>query len=265
MVRAFTSAAKRAIPVAACLLAASLVLVVRAGDNAQLTGRWNFNAKVSDDAAQKVRDAQRASSQSSQGGDRSYPGSPGRPPGSYPGVGVDTPIGSDGGVRTGDPDGIGRSPVGGPAGGVTYPGGNSGDPGSRGGPRGGDEPGNRGSGASNPAWAWLTRNPEFLQIDQHAKQMVITDDSGHVRTYYLDGKKHEDKDANGYKISTKAQLEGISLIAETRMAKSEILTETFRPSEDGSQIYVKTRLESPSLGGPVNIRRVYDLAQAPAK
>jgi hypothetical protein len=105
----------------------------------------------------------------------------------------------------------------------------------------------------------------FLQIDQHAKQMVITDDSGHVRTYYLDGKKHEDKDANGYKTSTKAKVEGISLIAETRMANSEILTETFRPSEDGSQIYVKTRLESPALGKPVNIRRVYDLAQAPAR
>lgn len=264
MVRASTSAAKRAIPAAACLLAASLVIVARAGDKSQLTGRWNFNSKVSDDAAQKVRDAQQ-NPQSSEGGNRSYPGTPGRYPGSYPGVGVDTPVGSDGGVRTGDPDGIGRSPVGGPGGGVTYPGGNSGDPGSRGGPGSGDESGNRGSGAGSPTWAWLTRNPKFLEIDQHSKQMVITDDSGQIRTYYLDGKKHDDKDASGYKISTKAQLEGNSLIAETRMANSGILTETFRSSEDGSQIYVKTRFESPSLARPVSIRRVYDLAKAPTQ
>ncbi len=259
MVRAFTSAAKRAIPAAACLLAASLVVVVRAGEKAQLTGRWNFNAKVSDDAEQIVRDAQQSSHQPSE--TRSYPGAPGRSPGSYPGVGVDTPIGSDGGVRTGDPDGIGRSPVGGAAGGVNYPGGNGGETGSGGGRGGGNESGNRG----NPAWDWLTRNPKFLQIDQHTKQMMITDDSGHVRTYYLDGKKHEEKDANGDKISTKAQWEGNTLVAETRTANSGVLTETLRASQDGNQIYVKTRFESPSLGGPVSIRRVYDLAPAPAK
>lgn len=255
MLRAFTSAAKRAIPVAVCLLAASLLPVVRAGDKAQLTGRWNFNAKLSDDAVQKVRDAQRASRQTSE---------PGGTPGTYPVVGVDTPIGSIGEVRKGDPDGIGRPP-GGPGSGATYPSGNSGDAGSRGGPSGGDEPGIRGSGASSPVLVRLTRNPKFLQIDQHAKQIVITDDASHVRTYHLDGKKHEDKDANGYKISTKAQWEGSSLIAEIRMANSEILTETFHPNEDGSQIYVKTRLESRALGGMVSIRRVYDLAQAPAK
>lgn len=95
--------------------------------------------------------------------------------------------------------------------------------------------------------------------------MMITDDSGHVRIYYLDGKKHEEKDANGDKISTKAQWEGNTLVAETRTANSGVLTETLRASQDGNQIYVKTRFESPSLGGPVSIRRVYDLAPAPAK
>lgn len=237
MVRAFTSAAKRAIPAATCLLAVSLVVVVRAGEKTQLTGRWNFNPKVSDDAEQNVRDAQHNNHQPSEA--LSYPGTPGRYPGSYPGVGVDTPVTNNGGARTGDPDGIGRSNTGGTAvGGVKYPGGNGGDPGSHGGPGTEDDSGNHGSGAGNPAWDWLTRNPKFLQIDQRAKHLVITDDSGHVRTYYLDGKKHEDNDPSGSKISTKAQWEGNSLIAQTRMANSELLTETFRPSEDGSQIYV---------------------------
>jgi hypothetical protein len=147
---------------------------------------------------------------------------------------------------------------------VNYPGGNSGDPGSRGGSADGAQS-QRGSGGANAAWNWLTRNPQFLQIERHAKQIVITEDSARSQTYDVDGKKHEEKDAQGNKTSIKAEWEGNSLLTETRMAKAEILTVTFRPSEDGSQIYVKTRFESPSLGGPVDIRRVYDLAKAPAK
>jgi hypothetical protein len=264
MAKAFTSALKAAIP--ACLLAASLVVVARAGEKPQLAGRWNFNPTVSDDATQKVHDAQQISHRPSDDVAHSYPGSPGPHPGGYPGVGVDTPV-PGGGIRVGDPDGVtpGRdgAPIGGAGGGINYPGGNGGDPGNRGGPAG--EQGKRGSGGANPAWDWLTRNPRFLQIEQHAKQIVITDDSGQSQTYYPDGKKHEEKDAQGNKTVTKADWEGSSLLTETRMAKAEILTLTFRPNEDGSQIYVKTRFESSSLGGPVEIRRVYDLAKAPAK
>jgi hypothetical protein len=166
----------------------------------------------------------------------------------------------------GDPEGTARgeqgAPIGGAAGGVNYPGGNSGDPGSRGRSGGPDAQGKSGSGASDQKWDWLAKNPKFLQIDQRAKQIVITDDSGHVQTYHLDGKKHEGKDANGYTISTKAEWEGNSLVTETKLARSEILTETYRLSDDRSQLYVKSRFETPSLGSPVSIRRVYDLAKA---
>jgi len=263
MTKTFTLTEKGVIP-AACLLAASLVVLARAGDKAQLTGHWNFNPNVSDDAGQKIRDAQQNNNHPSDA-TRSYPGTSGPHPGGYPGVGVDAPL-PGGGARVGDPDGTARgeggAPIGGAGGGVNYPGGNSGDPGSRGRSGGPDAQGKSGSGASSQGWDWLTKNPEFLQIDQRGKQIVITDDSGHAQTYYPDGKKHEGKDANGNKISTKAEWEGTSLVAETKLGRSEILTETFRLSEDRNQLYVKSRLETPSLPGPVNIRRVYDLAKA---
>ncbi len=61
MAKVFSFTAKAAFPIAACFLAASLVAVARAEDKAQLTGHWNFNQDQSDDAEQKVQDAQQNS------------------------------------------------------------------------------------------------------------------------------------------------------------------------------------------------------------
>ena len=93
---------------------------------------------------------------------------------------------------------------------------------------------------------------------------MIIDDSDHTRAFYPDGKKHDEKDANGKKISTKTEWSGDALIAETKMGRSGKLTETFRRSEDGKQLVVVTRYEDSSMGGPVSIRRVYDLSNAAA-
>jgi hypothetical protein len=266
MTKPMSLAGTRMVPVMLVVVALSVVAWARTGDKAQLDGRWNFNPTVSDDAAQKVADAQQSGHRASGEVGHTYPGGPGPQPVHPAGVGVDTPV-PGGGISVGDPEGTAREQQGGPLGrpgGEIAPGGTSGDPGTNGGSGGGAAQTHR-SAPINPALEWLIRNPQFLQIDQRAKEMVIADDSGHSQTYYPDGKKHEAKDANGSKIWTKAEWEGSTLVAETKMANSELLTESFRPSEDGNQIYVKTRFESPSLGGLVNIRRVYDLAKAPSK
>lgn len=248
-----------------CVLGGLLAVLAAADQKPRLCGRWNFNPAVSDDAGASLEAAQQGKSEKTIG---SYPASPGPYPGTYPGVGVDTPVGGNGGVRVGDPDGIGRgqtgAPIGGGAGGINYPPGNGGDPGTPGRSAGPAEQGSTGTAGAN-RWGWLTQDPKFLQIDQQGKQIVVTDDSGHARTYYPDGKKHEGSDAQGNKTSTKARWEGNSLIAETRIANSGALTESFRPSEDGNQIYIKTRFEGPSLPAPFSIRRVYDRAKPPAK
>jgi hypothetical protein len=66
-----------------CLLA--LACVARAGDPAQLSGCWNFSLDQSDDAQQKVQQAQAGSQRGSSGanpGGNSYPGAGGGYPGS---------------------------------------------------------------------------------------------------------------------------------------------------------------------------------------
>jgi hypothetical protein len=239
MTRVFGFTAKATVPVVACFLAASLVGVARAQDKAQLTGHWNFNQDQSDDADQKVHDAQQNSQHSANNGGGGYPGSGG----GYPGGGGGYPGGGGG-----YPGGMGRGGMGG---------------GGMGRGRGGM--GNGSVGVSSQEWDRLAENPKFLRIDQRSDQIVVIDDADHAQTFYPDGKKHDDKDAEGRKISTKASWQGGAFIAETKLPHSEKLTQTFRISDDGKQLFVITRFEASSLYGPLSIRRVYDMGKAAAQ
>jgi hypothetical protein len=123
-----------------------------------------------------------------------------------------------------------------------------------------------GSTVNGEDWDRLGENPKFLQVDQKSDQVVVTDDSDRAQTLYLDGKKHDDKDANGKKVSTtKTEWQGDALVAETKLSHSSKLTQTFRMSDDGKQLYVTSRLENPSLQAPVSVRRVYDLLGSTAQ
>lgn len=125
--------------------------------------------------------------------------------------------------------------------------------------------GNPGSSVSRQDWDRLAENPKFLRIDQRADQFVVIDDADRTQTFYTDGKKHNDKDEDDNKISTKASWEGNSFIAETKLPHSEKLKQTFRLSQDGKQLHVITRFEPSSGNASVTIRRVYDMGKAPAK
>ena len=117
-----------------------------------------------------------------------------------------------------------------------------------------------GSTVSAEDWDRLAESPKFLQVDQKPGQVVITDDSDHTQTLYLDGKKHDDKDENGKKVSTtKTEWQGDTLVAETKLDHGTKLTQSLRLSDDGKQLYVVSRLENSSLQGPVTVRRVFDL------
>jgi hypothetical protein len=219
------------------LLAIALPAVVRAGDSqAKLSGRWQFNKEQSDDAQQKITDAQSNQRTTANSG------------GGYPGGG------GGGGTGGGYPGGGG----GWPGGGGGYPGGGGMGRGGMG--RRGGQQANRGSTVSAEDWDRLGQTSKLLQIDQKSDQLVVTDDSAHAQTYYLDGKKHDDKDDNGKKISsTKTEWQGDTLQAETKLEHGTKLTQSFRVSDDGKQLTVVSRLENSSLQGPVTVRRVYDV------
>ncbi len=89
MAKVLSFKAKAAAPIAACFLAASLVVAARAQDKVQLTGHWNFNKDQSDDADQKVHDAQANSQRGGgyPGGGGGYPGGGGMGRGGMGGMG----------------------------------------------------------------------------------------------------------------------------------------------------------------------------------
>jgi hypothetical protein len=237
MGRIFGFTVKSVVPAAAFLLAASLAGVARAGEGqAKLSGRWEFSKDQSDDAQQKIDDARQNSQRGSNNSGGGYPG--GGTGGGYPGSGGGWPGGGGGGG---------------------WPGGGMGRGGGGMGRRGGQS--NRGaSTVSSEDWDRLAENPKFLRVDQQSDQVVVTDDSGNAQTFYPDGKKHDDKDANGKKVSTKTEWQGDTLVAETKTSHSSKFIQSFRLSEDGKQLYVTSRLENSSLQAPVSVRRVYDLS-----
>ena len=125
--------------------------------------------------------------------------------------------------------------------------------------------GNHAGSVSSEDWDRLAETPKSLHIDQRSDQVVVIDDSDRAQTFYPDGEKHDDQDASGKKVSTKSEWQGDILVAETNLSHSTKLTQTFRVSEGGKQLYVVSRLEAPSLQGPVSIRRVFDLTNATAQ
>jgi hypothetical protein len=118
---------------------------------------------------------------------------------------------------------------------------------------------------SSEDWDRLAETPKFLRVDQRSDQVVVTDDWDRAQTYYPDGKKHDNKDANGKKVSTKTEWQGDMLVAETKLSHSSKFTQSFRLSDDGKQLYVTSRLENSSLRAPVSVRRVYDLLGSTAQ
>ena len=233
MRRIHSFAAKSIVPATAFFLAVWLAGVARAGDNQpKLGGRWQFNKDQSDDAQQKVTEAQsnQRSGNNSGGG---YPG--GSTGGGYPGSGGGWP-GSGGGWPGGG--GMGRGGMG---------------------RRGGQQANRGGSTVTAEDWDRLAQTPKFLRLDQQSDKVVVTDDQDNAQTFYPDGKKHEDKDVNGKKVTTKTEWQGDMLVAETKLDHSTKLVQSFRLSDDGKQLYVTSRLENSSLQGPVSVRRVFDM------
>jgi hypothetical protein len=238
MAKTSSLTAKAAYGFAACFLAASLAGWARAVDKPQLSGYWKYNASQSDDADQKVHEAQ---------------------------VNNERPL-SDGAGGAADPTAGTTYPGGGGGGGI-YPSvggmGGRGGMGGMGGGMGHGRQGTRGPEVGSEDWDRIAANPKYLHIEQRSDQFEVSNDSDQGRAFYTDGKKHDDKDSDGKKISTKGSWEGDTFVAESKMNRAQKITDTYRLSSDGKQLFVTTRFEDTALNAPVTIRRVYDVSKAP--
>jgi hypothetical protein len=105
----------------------------------------------------------------------------------------------------------------------------------------------------------LEEPPERLTIKQEADAFLIGDDSGGIRRLYPDGRQQK---IDGGATEVRTRWQGEALVTETIPSRGPRLKETFALSPGGRQLFVTVHFE-PRGGGAVDVRRVYDAAEAP--
>jgi hypothetical protein len=186
----------------------------------KLTGRWQFNKELSEDARAKLAEMR----------DRGGP----------PGGGMGGPGGG----------------MGGSGGGMGRPGGMGG---GRGGGMGGERPGGREGGPGGPGGARmqaLLNPPRFLTITGNDTELTFDAGEDVLVRFHLDGKKYKQE---GGSIEAKAEWKSAELVIETRPAEGPgKTTTTYSLLPESGRLQIVTRLESPRGGDPISVKRVYD-------
>jgi hypothetical protein len=168
-----------------------------------LSGRWRFNAAQSDDARQKMRDAQ----------------------GQRGGFG-----GGGGGGRWG-----GR---GGGGGGGGFGGGGFG--GRRGGGRMGGGDGERPDSDSRENMRSVFEPPQEMTVTQTETEIAVMEKDGRLRTLHPDGKKYK---SDSSKTEVKTWWDKGRLMVESKPDRGPKLTETFALAADRSRLDVSVLIE----------------------
>ena len=240
MAKVFSFTAKATIPIGGVFSGGIAGGVARAEDKAQLTGHWNFNQDQSDDAEQKVHDAQQNSRINARQQRRYLSGRRRRIPRrgrrlSRWGTWVAWRPRRHGRAWADGGGGMGR---------------------------GGRQ------GTQNREWRQRARSgiasrriPSTCGSTSAPTRLWSSTTPTTPKPFTLTAKSMTIRMRTGRKFSTKASWEGGAFIAETKLPHSEKLTQTFRVSEDGKQLFVTTRFEDSSLAGPLSIRRVYDVGK----
>jgi hypothetical protein len=196
-------------------------------DRQKFSNTWKLNP----DESEKLRDKMRAA----RGGEHGGGGGGGRGGGGFGGGGRGGGMGGHGG----------------------YGGGRHG--GGMGGGGGDATPGGSPDDGMRETMRHLDEPPETLTIKQEEGAFLVGDDSGQIRRLYPDGRAAKTDSGEG---QVKTRWQGDELVTETIPARGPQLRETFALAPDGRRLFVTTHFE-PHGGSAVDVRRVYDAAEAP--
>ena len=156
--------------------------------------------------------------------------------------------------RGGRGGGGGRGGFGGGMGGGGRYGGRRGGGGGTGG-----DPGMGGADGMRETMRRMDEPSEPLTIKQEEDAFLVGDDAGQIRRLYPDGRAMKTDNGEG---EVKTRWRGDELVTETTPARGPKLRETFALSPHGKKLFVTTHFE-PRGGGAVDVKRVYDAAEAP--
>jgi hypothetical protein len=189
----------------------------------KLTGRWQLNKELSEDARAKIAEARERGGQPGGGGMGGRPGG--------------------GGMGGGWPGGMGGRPGGGMGGGR---------PGGMG---GGQRPG----GPGGMRMRALLDPPQTLIITGNDAELTLDGGDGILVRLSIDGRRYKPEGGN---IETKAEWKGAKLLVETKPTEgSGKTTTTYSLAPETGRLQIVTRIEGP-MGDAISVKRVYDPAPA---
>jgi hypothetical protein len=195
-----------------------------------LTGRWQLNKELSEDARAKIAEARERSGRAGGGGMGGRPGGGGMG-------------GGGGGMGGGWPGGMGGRPGGGMGGG--RPGGTGG--------------GQRPEGAGPMRMRALLDPPQILLITGNDAELTLDGGDGVLVRLHIDGRRYK---AEGGSVETKAEWKGAKLLVETKPTEGGFkTTTTYSLDPAAGRLQIVTRIEGP-MGDPISVKRVYDPAPA---
>lgn len=144
----------------------------------------------------------------------------------------------------------------------------SGGSGGRGGFPGG---GRRGAGSGTPrldpermqamqtVMRDLMETSEKLNIVMQDDTVIITSADGRVQRLKADGRRVEQKAANGLvSLTRRTRWDDNALVTEVELENGPKIVQTYTRSEGGSQLLITVKLERPRGEQPIEIKRVYD-------
>jgi hypothetical protein len=103
-----------------------------------------------------------------------------------------------------------------------------------------------------------------LTIVVREESVAITTADGNVQILKTDGKKVDERAANGLiKVSRKARWDGDTLVHEIEVESGPKIVRSFELSPGGTQLQLTTKVEN-ARGRPMDLLRVYERPVDPA-
>lgn len=109
----------------------------------------------------------------------------------------------------------------------------------------------------------LMQAPERLTIVERNGEILITDSDGRTQSLKPDGRKVQQKVANGLvSVTRKTEWNGATLVSQVEIDNGPTIIQTYARSEGGSQLVTTTKVDNSRGRQPMEIKRVYDPADA---
>jgi len=107
----------------------------------------------------------------------------------------------------------------------------------------------------------LMETSEKLNIVIQDDTVIITSADGRVQRLKADGRRVEQKAANGLvSLTRRTRWDDNALVTEVELENGPKIVQTYTRSEGGTQLAITIKIETPRGDRPQEIKRVYDLA-----